>query len=171
MGIFKIHADDFSWITGKEDDPSDHCLHGHVTVQIGQTVLEDDGTVSATALYLLKSLTEDKIMNDSCIQMIPCCGFFMLANPSLTEVTIIGCDSGTDWSVIHEDGRVKLVLESGETEYVGFADYQAEVFRFADSIENFYRSCKPKEIPDDSFERDGYTAFWNEWHRRRNGGN
>ena len=141
MGIFKIRADDFSWITGKEDDPTDRCLHGHVTVQIGQTVLEDDGTVSATALYLLKSLTEDKIMNDSCIQMIPCCGFFMLANPSLTEVTIIGCDSGTDWSVIHEDGRVKLVLESGETEYVDFADYQAEVFRFADSIENFYRSC------------------------------
>ena len=104
MGTFKIDVDEFSWIGGAEDDPSDRCLHGRVTVQIGQTVLQDVGTVSATALYLLKSLSEDKLMNDSSIQMIPCCGFFMIANPGLTEVSIIGCDTGTDWSVIHEDG-------------------------------------------------------------------
>ena len=167
MGTFKIDVDEFSWINGAEDDPSDRCLHGRVTVQIGQTVLQDVGTVSATALYLLKSLTEDKLMNDSSIQMIPCCGFFMIANPGLTEVSIIGCDTGTDWSVIHEDGRVKLVTESGVTEYVDFADYQAEVFRFADKVEAYYNACKPKEIPEDEFDRNGYTAFWNEWHRRR----
>lgn len=167
MGTFKIDVDEFSWINGAEDDPSDRCLHGRVTVQIGQTVLQDVGTVSATALYLLKSLTEDKLMNDSSIQMIPCCGFFMIANPGLTEVSIIGCDTGTDWSVIHEDGRVKLVTESGVTEYVDLADYQAEVFRFADKVEAYYNACKPKEIPEDEFDRNGYTAFWNEWHRRR----
>ena len=33
-----------------------------VTVQFGDTVLEDTGTVSATALYLLKTLTNDKLM-------------------------------------------------------------------------------------------------------------
>ena len=167
MGTFKIDVDEFSWINGAEDDPSDRCLHGRVTVQIGQTVLQDVGTVSATALYLLKSLTEDKLMNDSSIQMIPCCGFFIIANPGLTEVSIIGCDTGTDWSVIHEDGRVKLVTESGVTEYVDLADYQAEVFRFADKVEAYYNACKPKEIPEDEFDRNGYTAFWNEWHRRR----
>lgn len=170
MGRFKIDVDDFSWINGAEDDPSDRCLHGRVTVQIGKEILQDTGTVSATALYLLKSLTEDKIMNDSCIQMIPCCGFFMIANPDLTEVSIIGCDTGTDWSVIHENGRVKLVTESGATEYVDLADYQAEVFKFADKVEGYYQSCKPKEIPEDEFDRNGYTAFWNEWHRRRREG-
>ena len=38
MGTFKIDVDEFSWIGGAEDDPSDRCLHGRVTVQIGQTV-------------------------------------------------------------------------------------------------------------------------------------
>lgn len=168
MGIFKIDADDFSWINGPEDDENDLCLHGHVTVQIGNTILEDYGTVSATALYLLKSLTEDKIMNEAEIQMIPCCGHFLIANRDLSEVTIIGCDNGTDWSVIHENGKIKLVLPSGEEEWVDFSDYQREVFRFADEIEAYYSSCKPKVIPQDEFKRNGYLAFWNEWHRRRN---
>ena len=62
MVIFKITADDLQWIGGAVDDPQDLCLHGHVTVQFGDTVLEDCGTISATALYLLKTLSEDKIM-------------------------------------------------------------------------------------------------------------
>ena len=71
MGIFKIKADKFEWIGGAADDPQDRCLHGHVTAQFGDTVLENLGTVSETALYLLKSLTEDKIMAHHDIQMIP----------------------------------------------------------------------------------------------------
>lgn len=55
MGIFKIDVTDLQWINGPEDDPQDLCLHGHVTARIGDTILEDDGTVSATALYLLKT--------------------------------------------------------------------------------------------------------------------
>ncbi len=34
MSIFKIDADNFSWITGEADDPQDLCLHGHVTVKV-----------------------------------------------------------------------------------------------------------------------------------------
>lgn len=45
-------------------------------------------------------------------------------------------------------------------------EYTNEVFKFADMVENFYMSCSPK-ILKEPFERDGYTAFWNEWHRRR----
>lgn len=37
MGTFKIKADRFEWIGGTADDPQDHCLHGHVTVQFGDT--------------------------------------------------------------------------------------------------------------------------------------
>ena len=70
MGTFKIKADKFEWIGGAADDPQDLCLHGHVTAQFDDTVLEDDGTVSATALYLLKTLSEDKIMAHHEIQMI-----------------------------------------------------------------------------------------------------
>lgn len=168
MGVFKISADEFQWITGDLDDPQDLCLHGHVTVRMGDTVLEDYGTVSATALYLLKTLTEDKVMSRHDIQMIPCCGHFLIANRELTEVAISGCDTGTDWSTIHEGDCVRLILPSGQEEVAALQEYRDEVLRFADAVERFYNSCTPKELPEDEFHRNGYITFWNEWHRRYN---
>ena len=166
MNTFSIDVDSFAWIGGPEDDPDDRCLHGHVTVQIGEKVMEFDGTVSATALYLLKTLTEDKVMSEADIQMVPCCGHFLIANKDLSEVSISGCGNGLDWSVVHENDGVKLILPSGESEWVSQQDYQAEVIRFADKVESYYNSCQPKNIPNDEFSRNGYIAFWNEWKRR-----
>ncbi len=105
-------------------------------------------------------------MSEYDIQMVPCCGHFLIANQDLSEVTISGCDNGLDWSVVHENGGVKLTLPSGEEEWVPLQEYQREVLRFADKVEAYYKSCQPKHIPDDEFERNGYLAFWNEWHRR-----
>ena len=170
MGIFKIKADHFEWIGGTADDPKDLCLHGHVTVQFGDIVLEDHGTVSATALYLLKTLSEDKIMAHHDIQMIPCCGHCLIANADLTEVQISGCDNGTDWSTIHEGNAVRFVLPSGREEVVSLRDYRYEVLDFADSVKRFYDACTPKELPGNEFDRNGYIAFWNEWQRRYNEG-
>lgn len=170
MGIFTIKADDFGWINGAKDDPQDLCLHGRVTVQFGDTVLEDHGTVSATALYLLKTLSEDKIMAPYDIQMVPCCGHTLIANDDLTEVQISGCDKGTDWSTIHEENNVRLILPSGQEEVVSLREYRCEVLDFAESVKRFYDICTPKEMPKDEFERDGYIAFWNEWQRRYNEG-
>lgn len=170
MGAFKIKADGFEWICGAKDDPKDLCLHGHVTVQFGDTILEDYGTVSATALYLLKTLSEDKIMAPYDIQMIPCCGHTLIANDDLTEVQISGCDRGTDWSTIHEGNTVRFVLSTGQEEVVMFRKYQYEALDFAKSVERFYDACTPKEMPEDEFDRNGYTAFWNEWQRRYNEG-
>lgn len=166
MGVFRINADQFEWINGDKDDPQDRCLHGHVIVQFGDTILEDNGTVSATALYLLKTLTEDKLMQPYDIQMIPCCGHFLIANDDLTEVQISGCDTGTDWSTIHEGNSVRLILPSGQEEVVSLREYQYEVLAFADSVKRFYDVCTQKEIPTDAFDRNGYIAFWNEWNRR-----
>ena len=170
MGTFKIDGDNFEWIGGVKDDPQDLCLHGHVTVHVGDTVLEDIGTVSATALYLLKTLTEDKIMAYHDIQMIPCCGHFIIANQDLTEVQISGCDTGTDWSTVHDGENVKIILPSGQEELIPFTVYKEEVFRFADKVEDFYKACTPKVIPADEFERNGYITFWKEWRRRRTEG-
>ena len=170
MGGFKIKADELQWITGAADDPKDLCLHGRVTVQFGDTVLEDYGTVSATALYLLKTLREDKRMAPYDIQMIPCCGHFLIANNELTEVQISGCDKGTDWSTIHEGNTVRLILPSGQEEVVTLREYQYEVLDFARQIKRFYDGCTPKELPENEFDRNGYTAFWNEWQRRYNEG-
>ena len=170
MGVFKIKADRFEWIGGAADDPQDLCLHGHVTAQFGNTVLEDVGTVSATALYLLKTLSEDKIMKPYDIQMIPCCGHFLIANKDLTEVEISSCDTGTDWSTIHDGNNVRFILPSGQEETVTLREYQYEVLDFAKSVKQFYDACTPKIIPADEFVRNGYTAFWNEWQRRYNDG-
>ena len=170
MGVFKINANRMEWINSAADDPQDLCLHGHVTAQFGGTVLEDRGTVSATALYLLKTLSEDKIMAHHEIQMIPCCGHTLIANDNLTEVIISGCDNGTDWSTIHEGDLVRFILPSGHEEIVTLREYRYAVLDFADRVKAFYDSCTPKEIPEDEFDRNGYTAFWNEWQRRYNEG-
>ena len=99
-------------------------------------------------------------------QMIPCCGHTLLPNEDLTEVVIIGCPNGIDWTAEQVNGGVKITTESGKETFVPMDVYRAEVFRFADRVEAFYNLCAPKK-PYDEFERKGYTAFWNEWHRRR----
>ena len=166
MSVFSISVSELCWINGAKDDPQDLCLHGRVTAQIGDVILQDEGTVSATALYLLKTLTEDKIMSPYDIQMIPCCGHTILPDEAGENVIILGCDTGTDWSTSHAGGMIRIELPSGKTELIDSAVYRDEVFRFADRIEAFYNACAPKMFDDDS-EREGYAAFWNEWRRRR----
>ena len=164
---FSIRATDFKWIDGSKDNAADLCLHGHAIVCIGKNILEYDATISATALYLLKTLTENHIINTD-NQLLPCCGFSIIPNDALDNVTIIGCDDGIDWSVIHDFNNVILELEDGSREYISIDDYKKEVFSFADKIEAFYKSCTPKILPKDKYTRNGYIAFWNEWHKRRN---
>ena len=166
MGYFAIDADEFHWIDDTQDDPEDLCLHARVTAQIGDVSIEEYATVSATALYLLKSIEEDHIIDKS-IQMLPCCGHFLVASGDLSEVDILGCNIGYDWSVIHDGDKVKLILPDGRETIVPLTEYKSVVFGFADKVEAFYNVCSPKVIPNDEFDRNGYIAFWNEWHRRR----
>ena len=143
------------------------CLHGHAIAYIGEERLEYDCTVSATALYLLKTLTEDHIIHED-NQMLPCCGHFYIPDEKLENVIISGCDNGIDWTVRHSGKDVVLTLENGIEETIPLEEYRQEVYRFADKVEKYYKLCSLKTIPEDSFSRDGYIAFWNEWHRRRN---
>ena len=167
MSIFSINATDFKWIDGSKDNAKDLCLHGHAIVYIGKKKLEYDATISATALYLLKTVTENHIINTD-NQLLPCCGFSIIPNDTLDNVTIVGCDDGIDWSVIHDENNVTLELEDGTRENISIDEYKKEVFEFADKVEAFYNACTPKIMPSDKIARNGYIAFWNEWHRRRN---
>ncbi|MPW26963.1 hypothetical protein GC105_14355 [Alkalibaculum sp. M08DMB] len=166
MGAFSIDAENFEWINGSKDDQEDLCLHGKAIAYIGNVKLEYNATVSATALYLLKTLTENHIINTD-NQMLPCCGFFYIPNEELNNVVISGCPNGIDWSVIHDGDKVILELEDGTKESVAIEDYRKVVYNFADKVEAFYNSCSPKVLPKEDFDRNGYLAFWNEWHRRR----
>ena len=167
MKSFTIEATNLHWIKGDADDPWDYCLHGNSAAKIGDRTLEfDECAVTATALYLLKSLTEDHIIFKESVQMLPCCGHFIIPNDDLSAVTISGCNSGVDWSVIHRGDNVKMILEDGYEVEVPLDEYKEEVFRFADKIEAFYFSCSFKVFRD-KWSKDVYTAFWNEWRRRR----
>lgn len=162
MGNFHIDATNLNWLENCAD--TDLCLHGDAVAVIGErTVAYEDCTVSAAALYLLKSLTEDHIIHKD-LQMLPCCGFCI--HPCEEEnVFIVGCNSGEDWTVRHTEGGVELILEDGYTVTVPLADYRREVLAFARKIEAFY-NAHPRQLPKDQYELDAYALFWKEWHRR-----
>jgi len=171
---FRIDAENLCWIKKDGvDDPNDFCLHGHAYAKIGDEFFEYDAAVSATGLYLLRSLTENHIIHEheheyEYVHILPCCGFGMMANDDLSSVYFCECPNGVDWSVIHENNKIKLVTESGAETLIDIDDYRQEVYAFADKIEAFYKKSSPKNLSGaDSMSRDGYIAFWNEWHRRR----
>ena len=166
MSAFSISATGLTWLSDPVNDPLDHCLHGHAIARVGERTVAYDCTVSATALYLLKTLTEDHVPGQQ-IQLLPCCGFFLIADVDLQNVTIIGCDNGEDWSVIHEGNDVTLILSDGYSVTLPLEEYRQTVCHFADTIEAYYNACPPRAELTDEFDRNGYTAFWNEWHRRR----
>ena len=165
--MFQIDVDELEWIDGKADNPEDLCAHGHVVVRIGEEVFEYFATVSASALYLLKSISEDHILGEE-EQMLPCCGFSIYArDEKLDTVDIIGCSNGIDWSVFHRENQVRIVTLSGKETILPLSEYRQIVYQFVDIVEAFYQRCSPKIRPQDKIDRDGYIAFWNEWHRRR----
>lgn len=164
MSEFKLKVKNLTWIDGRSDNPEDSCLHGDIRVRLGKTILEYEATVSATALYLLKSLEYDHIAGEG-LPFLPCCGNTLIPNKDFSEVEIIGCDNGIDWTLLHEREKVRILFENEEV-VLPFEEYKAEVLRFADTIEAFYLSCSPKVFHDE-FEEEGYRTFWNEWKRRR----
>lgn len=166
QGVFSIETKKLHWINGDGDDPDDLCLHGDVVAQIGNEIFDVNCTVSATALYLLKSLEEDHFMQQG-NQMLPCCGHDYVPNETNDAVIILGCPNGVDWSVLHQNNRIKLVSEKGIETCIDFEAYRTTVFEFADTIRAFYAQCGEKNMPKDVSSKNGYLAFWNEWNRRR----
>ena len=111
MEPFALSAGDFCWINGEADDPEDLCLHGHAVARIAGETVEFDCAVSAAALYLLKSLTEDHLLGrPGQEQFFPCCGFFCVADETGENVEIVGCDNGADWTLRHEGENVRLAI-------------------------------------------------------------
>ena len=147
---FSISAGSYHWINGEADEPGDYCLHGLATAVIGDERFEYDCTVSAAALYLLKTLSEDHIMGED-NQLLPCCGFFLCPDERGENVAIVGCGNGADWSVLHEGGSVRLITASGRETSVPLSDYAREVCNFADEVAAYYAACSPKPEPGDEF--------------------
>lgn len=169
----KIEILDHHWVQGDKDDPDDLCSHGYVFVGIGSEVIcnQDtlDVTTSAASLHLMRTLDKDYTPGSFAGQLLPCCGHFMVASDDLKTVDLHSCNSGIDWHVIHmPDGYIKLLFENGIEAIITFKNYKDQVLAFADDVKSFYNSSSPKNKLDDDFDRNGYIAFWNEWHSLRN---
>jgi hypothetical protein len=168
---FDLKILDLHWIKN-EDDPNDLCAHGHVYLKIGDEVVSDkqtgDWTLSSTALSLLRTIEKDYKKNDNDNQLLPCCGHFIIADDKEETVTIQGCDTGIDWTIVHTKGTIEHITEKGERGIIKKEVYRQLIFDFADKVEQFYKESRPKLIPTDDFERKGYLTFWKEWKRLRN---
>ena len=167
--MFLIEINRLRWIDDSNDNVEDLCLHGNVIATIGQEQFECDCTVSATALYLLKTLTENHRINED-NQMLPCCGFsiYPREDNNYSDLVIVGCPNGIDWSVIHSDNGVKIITEAGNEMFVEINEYRKIVYNFVDKVEQFYKQSPKRKLSGDDFDKHMYYAFWEEWKSRRN---
>ena len=171
----ELEASDLHWIKREEDDPGDHCAHGCVSFRVNETsFVEPDRrwTLSASALYLLRTLEDSHTHSDDVTQgnyLFPCCGFNVW--PSDTgkyKVYILGCPNGIDVHIILQNNLVVIQSLDGKSETVSFLEWVNAVCNFADQIMAFYRSCSPKLEHQDDYDRIGWAEFWKEWEYRRN---
>ena len=150
---------------------NDLCAHGGVEIQANEITFSDGSytnwTVSASALYFLRTITQDHTKEKPVYEhLIPCCGFCMYAQGEGEDVVLFGCPNGIDFEVKHMDDKVILKKSEKEETTITFGEWQQAIYSFADSVEAFFRSSQPKQ-PFDQTDSEGYIAFWNEWKRRR----
>ncbi|MDQ4141475.1 MAG: hypothetical protein M3142_13280 [Bacteroidota bacterium] len=171
---FDIRILKLNWIQ-HVDDPTDLCAHGSVFVRIADKIICDDKdgdgwTLSATALHLMRTLERNYCPGDFAGLLIPCCGFFMIANEMGDQVNLCGCPNGFDWIIKHEGNVVRHIADTGEQAVINWYNYLKLVLSFADKVQQFYHASTPKTLPSDDFDLNGYKAFWTEWQSLRNKG-
>ena len=162
---FWIRARQLGWLDGPGDDPHDLCLHGEVTVQAGAYFFTYCCCASAAALRMLQTISEDRLCRDTDNgeQMLPCCGFCMYPTLDPDRVFITGCDHGVNYNVRPRGNRVLLSPKRGPEIAVPFPLYRREVLAFARQVEAAYCRSRPKQLPQDPFDREWYRSFWREW--------
>lgn len=170
--MITLQIQDFQWVKGEEDDPDDQCAHGRVLFQVNNTIFTkpEDGiwTVSASALYLLRTLSEDHTIENPVAEnnfLFPCCGFTVWSIGNRFKVLCMGCDTGVDVEIIHHQDIVTVRSRAG-SERVSKSEWIAAVLGFVNSVREFYRASSPKVTIEDEFDNQGWAAFWQEWDER-----
>lgn len=149
-------------------DKNDLCSHGEVYLRIGVQELstEESGswTLSATGLFLLRSLEQDCAFYEFSNQLLPCCGFSIFPNDEKKNfVDIHGCPHGVDWKITHRENDVIFESEKNSKAKLTFQEYRKIVLDFTDEVERFYGNPKDKVVGGDSYDCDGFIQFWAEW--------
>lgn len=164
-----------SWIEGAADDPADLCAHGHVDFRVDDDQLvhperDMEVTVSAAALYLLRTLDRDHTKQSQVgEQLFPCCGSAMYDEGGSPEVLIVGCPSGIDFEVRHGPGpgrdHVIVLASEGREWRIASPAWQSAVFSFVDAVSELFATASPKTPSAD--DAPGFRKFVAEWERRR----
>ncbi|MCR9200556.1 MAG: hypothetical protein NXI04_18115 [Planctomycetaceae bacterium] len=158
------------WLNDDGDDPADLCAHSPVLLEVHGTALvtpkDGDVTVSAAAVFLLRTLERDHTPEQPVgDQLFPCCGHAMFDTGD-DDVVICGCNSGPDLSVVHEEmDQVQLTSPNGQTVRVALVDWQEAVIHFCDQVTAFYDAALPKRPTRD--DSGGFEKMMAEWRRRR----
>ena len=111
--------------TGADNDGTDQCAHGGVVFTIDAIPFvggsDAEGvTVSAAALFLLRTLTHDHtaarpVAESS--QLFPCCGHTAYPNDGRFPVLVLGCNVGIDVDVMHFTGTVTCAARTGRKQW------------------------------------------------------
>ncbi len=153
------------------NDAADLCAHSGVDFRIGDSILvkpsDGDWTVSAAALYLLRTLSQPHTKQQPVTEyLFPCCGNGIFEIEGQDDVQIVGCNSGIDFEVARIDDAVILTADDGAQYRIAFSDWKKAVCEFSDSVQAFYAVSSPK-APEDAWEQRSFRKFLSEWSRRR----
>lgn len=170
-GAITLRPTNLHWINRVADDPKDLCAHSGVEFRVDEAVLaqqsDGDWTVSAAALYLLRTLsqphTRDHPVSD---HLFPCCGFSMYDVKGEEDVVVCGCPSGLNFGVVRVNDQVVISDQHGTRYNARFLEWRNAVCAFSDAVQAFYAAASPKE-PADQEDEKGFQKFLREWGRRR----
>ena len=171
--MIHLSLSDLGWLDGRPDDHNDRCAHGRVCLEVDGTFLmrPEDGawTVSASALFLLRTLTDDHTPDEpvaEASQLFPCCGFNVAEGSDRYPGLCFGCPTGIDVWVQHADGQVTLTRGNLQAT-IPFRDWVRAVHAFADDVTRLYAESAPKAAPDNAAEANAWATFWTEWRSLR----
>ncbi|GMO51920.1 MAG: hypothetical protein Ta2G_09660 [Termitinemataceae bacterium] len=167
---FELKLLNVHWLGGVKDMGQDLCAHGSVYIKINEEIISNsnnDWTVSAVALYLLRTLKQNYCAGDFNNFLLPCCGHFFVKEPN-KPVCIMGCNKGIDWTILHEENNmVKHISKNNSTAIIAESKYKELVYKFSDDVENLYKKSIQRK-PSNKYEEEGFNAFIEEWKILRN---
>lgn len=151
------------------DDPTDLCAHSPVWLNMdGETLVapaDGDATVSAAAVYLLRTLEQDHTQeNPVGDHLFPCCGHAMYDTGD-DDVVICGCPNGSNFDVMHFGRSIWISTKDGRSYIVRTDEWRLAVTQFSDAVRQFYDTSLRKAPADDEASA-GFAKMMAEWSRR-----
>jgi hypothetical protein len=120
---------------------------------------DGDWTVSAAALYLLRTLSQSHTKSHPVADhLFPCCGHAMFEAEGEEDVVIIGCPNGMDFELVHTGATVVLAATDGRRYEIQNGEWRASVYGFADAVQRFYNLSTPKAFEDEDAAK-GFKRF------------